>query len=176
MKKIVLIIALPLLVMSGLAQTRSCLRIMPVDELTRTASFIARVKVLKSGKANYRGFYRQLATLRSVEVIEGDFTLEQVYVLARSNVPCAEDIYTEGQEMLVFLEPDSGLLHTVNFQHGLFVIEGEIVKGWRDKSNRTLDKPYSEVRQEILAILNPKSAPPSLPQPVQPPASKPPLF
>jgi hypothetical protein len=176
MKNIVLILALPLLVMSGLAQTRNCLRVMPVDELIRTSSFIARVKVLKSGKANYRGFYRQLATLRSVDVIEGDFTLERVYVLARSNVPCAEDSYAEGQDLLVFLEPDSGLFHTVNFQHGEFVIEGEIVKGWRDKSNRTLDKPYAEVRQEILSILNPKGAPPSLPQPTPPPASKPPLF
>ncbi len=174
MKKTVLIIALPLLVMSGLAQTRNCLRVMPLDELIRTSSFIARVRVHKSGKANYRGFYRQLATLRVIEVIEGDFTLQEAFVLARSNVPCAEDSYTEGQEMLVFLEPDSGLFHTVNFQYGHFVIEGEMVKGWRDKTNKALDKPFAEVRQEILAILNPKGVPP-LPQPV-PPASKPPLF
>ncbi|MEW6209563.1 MAG: hypothetical protein AB1631_14435 [Acidobacteriota bacterium] len=172
MKKIVLIMALPLLVVSGLAQTRNCLRVMPLDELIRTSSFIARVRVQKSSKANYKGLYRQLATLHVVEVIEGDFTLEIAYVLARSNVPCAEDSYTEGREMLVFLEPDSGLFRTVNFQHGLFVIEGEIVKGWRDKSNKILDKPFAEVREEILAILNPKNTPP---QPA-PPASKPPLF
>jgi hypothetical protein len=169
MKKLILIMALPLIVMSGLAQSRNCLRVMPADELARTSSFIARVKVLKSGKANYRGMYRQLAIAATLEVIEGDFTLESIYVLARSNVPCAEDHYEKGQEMLVFLEAEAGVFHTVNFQYGQFLIEGEIVKAWRDKSNRTVDKPYAEVRNEILAYLNPNNKPSETP-----PASKPP--
>jgi hypothetical protein len=173
MKNTLLIAMLPLLVGLGFAQSRPCLRVMPVDELTRSAAFIARVKVQKSSKANYRGLYRQMATLVPVEVIEGDFTLDRIYVLGRSNVPCAEDSYVEKQEMLVFLEPDSGLFRTVNFQYGQFPIEGDTVKGWRDKANRPVDKPYAEVRKEILAYLNFRNQHP--PEAVPAPASKPPF-
>ncbi|HLG15754.1 MAG TPA: hypothetical protein VJH03_14805 [Blastocatellia bacterium] len=175
MNKLALIIALPLLVLPGGAQSRNCLRITPVDELTRSASFIARVKVFKAGKANYRGSYSQLAVVRPSDVIVGDFTLKEVNVLARSNVQCAEDNYTAGQEMLVFLEPEGSLYHTVNFQFGQFLIDGEIVKGWRDKANKPIDKPYGEVRKEIEdyynAVHNPQ--PPPQPQPTPPPAKPP---
>jgi hypothetical protein len=72
--------------------------------------------------------------------------------------------------MLVFLEPEDSLFHTVNYQYGQFQIVGEIVKGWRDQNNKPVDKPYTEVRQEILAyvnaVRNPK--PETTPQPVQP--------
>jgi hypothetical protein len=175
MKKTLLTIALPLLVISGVGQSRSCLRIMPVDELTRSATWIGRVKVRKSDKANYLGMYSQIAFLTPVDVIEGDFTLKELNVLARSNVQCAEDNYTLEREMLVFLEPEGSLFHTVNFQFGQFLIEGEVVKGWRDKTNKPLDKPYAEVRKEIEDYSNAIHTPPSETPAPQPPApTKPP--
>lgn len=171
MNKVIIMIALPLLVITGLGQSRTCLRVMPPDELVRTASIIARVKVYKVGKAAYRGMFSQLAILRPVEVIDGDFTLKEFYVLSRSIVPCAEDNYVEAKEMLVFLEPEASLFHTLNYQFGQFPIEGEIVKGWRDKTNKPVDKPYAEVRKEIQSYIDSgqnKQAE-SAPQP-QPPA------
>jgi len=151
MRKVVLIIALPLLVLPGLAQSRNCLRVMPIDDVTRQAILIARVKVHKVDKAKYRGEFSQLAVLYPVDVIEGDFTLKEINVLARSSVRCAEDNYTRDDEMLVFLEPVDSLFHTVNYQYGQFPIVGEIVKGWRDQANKPIDKPYAEVRREIQA-------------------------
>jgi hypothetical protein len=170
MRKLILLLALPLLVLPGLAQSRPCLRIMTMDEITRNSTLIARVKVYRADKAKYKGSFFQVAILRPVDVIEGDFTLKDLNVLSRSNVRCAEDNYIEAQEMLVFLEPEDSLFHTVNYQYGQFQIVGEIVKGWRDQNNKPVDKPYTEVRQEILAYINavrnPK--PETTPQPVQP--------
>lgn len=176
MRKFLLIMALPLLVLPGLAQSRNCLRVMPVEEVTRQAILIARVKVHKVEKARYRGEFNQMAILYPVDVIEGDFTLKEFNVLARSNVRCAEDNYLKDDEMLVFLEPEDSLFHTVNYQYGQFQIAGEIVKGWRDKANKPIDKPYAEVRREIqtwvTAAHTPKpegDAPPQPTKPVKPP-------
>jgi len=181
MRKLVLIFALPLLVLPGLAQSRNCLRVMPVDELTRNSILIVRAKVYRAEKARYKGMFNQIAVLRPVDVIEGDFTLTDINVLSRSNVRCAEDNYTKEQEMLVFLEPQDSLFHTVNFQYGQFLVVGDIVKGWRDKENKPVDKPYLEVRQEIMKYVNeahtPKTEgdqqPPKPTQPVKPPALQP---
>ena len=113
-------------------------------------------------------------------VIEGDFTLKEINVLARSSVRCAEDNYTRDDEMLVFLEPVDSLFHTVNYQYGQFPIVGEIVKGWRDKANKPIDKPYAEVRREIQACVTaahtpkPEGEPPPQPaKPVKPPEPRP---
>ncbi len=173
MKKFVFIIALPLMILPGLAQSRTCLRIMPMDELTRNSILIARVKVYKADKANYRGMFGQISILRPVDVIEGDFTLKEINVLSRSNVQCAEDNYTPGQEMLVFLEQEDSLFHTLNFQYGQFPIAGEIVKGWRDKSNKPVDKPYAEVRQEIEAYVTAAHTRPGQTEPEQKQQPKP---
>jgi len=106
---------------------------------------------------------------------QGDFTLKQINVLARTNVRCAEDNYIEGQELIVFLEPEDSLFHTANYQYGQFPIVNEIVKGWRDPNNKPIDKPYVEVRQEILAYVNathnpkPETPPQQPPVPVKPP-------
>lgn len=174
MRRAVLIIALPLFVLTGLAQSQNCLRVMSIDEVTREAILIARAKVHKVEKAKYRGEFDQLAVLYPVDVIEGDFTLGQMHVLARSRVRCAEDNYVKEEEMLVFLEPQDSLFHTVNYQYGQFPVVGEIVKGWRDKANKPIDKPYEEVRREILMSIadtrNPKPEPkPQQPKPVKPP-------
>ena len=176
MRKLVLLVALPLLVWPGLAQSRSCLRVMPVNEIARNAILIARVKVHKVEKAKYRGMFAQLALLRPVDVIEGDFTLKDINVLARSNVRCAEDNYAEDQEMLVFLEPMESLFHTLNHQFGQFLIVGEIVKGWRDKANKPVDKPYAEVREEIVNLINDAHTPKvegEQPRPPAPPPKRP---
>jgi hypothetical protein len=169
MRKVVLIIALPLLVLPGLAQSRNCLRVMPIDDVTRQAILIARVKIHKVDKAKYRGEFSQLAVLYPVDVIEGDFTLKEINVLARSSVRCAEDNYTRDDEMLVFLEPVDSLFHTVNYQYGQFPIVGEIVKGWRDKANKPIDKPYAEVRREIQACVTAAHTPKPEGEQPQPP-------
>jgi len=168
MRKVVLIIALPLLVLPGFAQSRNCLRVMPIDDVARQAILIARVKIHKVDKAKYRGEFSQLAVLYPVDVIEGDFTLKEINVLARSSVRCAEDNYTRDDEMLVFLEPVDSLFHTVNYQYGQFPIVGEIVKGWRDKANKPIDKPYSEVRREIQACVTAAHTPKPEGEPPQP--------
>jgi hypothetical protein len=175
MCKVSLIIVLTLLGLPGLAQSRDCLRINPISELTRQAILIARVKVQKVDKANYRGSFSQLAVLQPVDVIDGDFTLKAINVLARSSVRCAEDNYTRDDEMLVFLEPEGSLFQTVNFQFGQFAIVNEIVKGWRDKSNQPIDRPYADVKREIQACINASHTPkqngeqPPKPQPQKPP-------
>lgn len=176
MRKFLLIIALPLLALPGFAQQRNCLRVMPIEEVARQAILIARVKVQKVEKARYRGEFNQMAVLNPIDVIEGDFTLKQINVLARSSVRCAEDNYVKEDDMLVFLEPEDSLFHTVNYQYGQFPIVGEIVKGWRDKANKPIDMPYSEVRREIQAWISaahtPKpegDQPPPPTKPVKPP-------
>ncbi len=179
MKKLVLIIAPLLLFTAGMAQSRTCLRVMPMDELIRGSIWIGRVKVHKTHKANYRGSFGQLATLQANDNIDGDSTLKELNVLAKSNVPCAADVYEAKQEMLVFLTPEDSLFRTSNFQYGEFQIVGDLVKGWRDKSNNIIDKPYAEVRKEIeeyLKVLrNPLGQPlPPAPLPVPITKTKPP--
>lgn len=165
MKKLALIIAPLLLVGAGVAQSRSCLRTMPIDELIRTSIWIGRVKVYKVERANYRGMYGQHAILNAEDIIEGNFSLPLVHVLAKSNVPCATDIYAKGQEMLVFLAPEASLFRTQNYQFGQFLIEADLVKGWRDKDNKPTDKPYAEVRKEIEAYIRASRTQQQEPQP-----------
>ena len=179
MRKAIILFALPLLALTGFAQSRSCLRVMPADELTHNAIWIGRVKVRRADKANFRGSYLQVATLQPLDVIEGDFTLKELNVLAQSVVRCAEDNYVKDQDVLVFLEPQDSLYHTVNYQYGQFPILNDVVKGWRDANNNPVDKPYADVRKEILAYINaaqtpkPQEAPPPTPS-AQQPARKPP--
>jgi hypothetical protein len=161
MKKLVLIISTLVAASAGLSQNRACLRVMPIEELTRGASFIGRVKVVKVENVNYRGVYGQLATVVPTEVIDGDFTLKKLNVLSKSNVQCAEDNYVVGQEMLVFLVSADGLFRTLNFQYGQFLIVGNQVRGWRDKANKPVDKLYADAQKEIECVLNPNQSPPA---------------
>ncbi|MBI3654571.1 MAG: hypothetical protein HY231_26370 [Acidobacteria bacterium] len=178
MKKLALIIAPLLLVAGGLAQSRSCLRVMPVDELIRSSIWIGRVKIQKVSKANYRGMYSQLAAMHAEDIIDGNSTMTEVHVLAKSNVPCALDSYEANQDVLVFLTPEESLFRTSNFQYGEFLIVGDLVKGWRDKTNNVVDKPYAEVRKEIETYLqvlrHPQGQPVQPPQPANSNPSKPP--
>jgi hypothetical protein len=178
MNKVALIIAPLLLVVGGMAQSRSCLRVMPMDELIRSSIWIGRVKVKKVGKANFRGMFSQHAILDALDVIDGNITLKEVHVLAKSNVPCAMDVYEAKQELLVFLTSEESLFRTSNFQYGEFQIVDEVVKGWRDKSNHMMDKPYMEVRKEIEGYLrvirNQQGQPVQQPQPATGNPTRPP--
>ena len=182
MKRLSFIIILPLILVAVQAQPRSCLRIMPVDELIRNSTLIARVTVQKVSRANYRGAYNQLAILQAKDVIDGNTSLQQINVLSKSTIACANDVYQKNQEMLVFLVPEESLYSTQNFQYGQFLIVDEIVKGWRDQANNLMDKPYFEVRKEIEDYLKAlrnqnQPAPTQPPQPSlvvpQPNASQP---
>jgi hypothetical protein len=183
MKKLVLIIGILgslVAACAGLSQNRACLRVMTIDELTKGSTYIARVKVVKAEKINYRGMYAQLATVVPTEVIDGDPTLKKLNVLSKSNVQCAEDNYVIGQEMLVFLVPEESLFRTLNFQYGQFLIVGNVVRGWRDKANKPVDKLYADAQKEIECILNPtpqppggENNPPRRPVPADPPATPP---
>jgi hypothetical protein len=178
MNKLALIIAPLLLVAGGMAQSRSCLRVMPMDELVRTSIWIGRVKVKKVSKASYRGMYGQMAILQADDIIDGNITLTEIHVLAKSNVPCAMDGYEVKQDALVFLTPEDSLFRTSNFQYGEFQIVDEVVKGWRDKSNHLADKPYAEVRKEIEGYLrllrNQQGQPVQTPQPATGNPTRPP--
>jgi hypothetical protein len=176
MRKLLASIVLSVLVLPAAGQSPTCLRVMPMDEMVHNSILIGRVKVQRTEKARYRGEFNELATLTPVDVIDGDFTLKEINVLARSNVRCAEDTYNRNEELLVFLEPLDSLFHTVNYQYGQFRIIGELVRGWRDKGNKSCDKPYSEVKAEILQYLSAARKPPSMTQPPapEPPPRKPP--
>ncbi|HMG35681.1 MAG TPA: hypothetical protein VKM94_17220 [Blastocatellia bacterium] len=154
MRKLALFLAALGLALPVLAQSHSptCLRIMSLDEIVRSSILIGRVKVKKVERARFRGEFGQLATLTPVDVIDGDFTLTEINVLAGSAVRCAEDYYERDHEMLVFLEPESSLFHTVNYQFGAFMIVGNLVKNWREK-DKICDKPYAEVKEQILQSL-----------------------
>jgi len=169
MRNLVVMIALSALALPAFSQSQTtCLRMMPIDEVVHNSILIGRMKVHKTEKIRYKGEYLQLATLLPADVIDGDFTLKEINVLARSNVRCAEDTYTRDEEMLVFLEPADSLFHTVNYQYGQFRIIGDLVRGWRDKSNKFCDKPYAEVRDEILRYIAAWRKPPSANRPAGP--------
>jgi hypothetical protein len=160
MRKSALILTLALLALPAIAQSNSCLRVMPIEEIIRNSIFIGRVKVMKTDRVRYRGEYGQLAQLAPVDVIDGDYTATNISVLANANVRCASDNYIRHQEMLVFLEPEDSLLRTINYQYGQFPIVGDLVKGWRDKNNKICDRSYGEVRDEILRYIEAARKPP----------------
>lgn len=170
-----LILLLLLTGVPGVAQNRTCIKIMTVDEIILGSAIIARVKIAKAEKVNYRGMYAQLARMDTVDVLDGDFTLSNLNVLAQSNVPCAEDSYKKGQDMLVFLVPQDSLYRTLNFQYGEFSIDNNVVKGWRDKDNNPVDRPYDEVKQQIISTLTapPPKEPAPKPSPKEGPQPKP---
>src|SRR4051794_4319403 len=68
------------LVVAGAAPN---LRVMPPAELAANSVIVARVRVVAVDESEWADF-RQMATLELEDVIEGDFTLRQVKVAARS--------------------------------------------------------------------------------------------
>jgi hypothetical protein len=162
----------------------ACLRVMTQQELAAAAIVIARVRVVETDDSDW-GEFGQIATLEIVDIIEGDFTIKTVRVLAKSHVACADDQYRKKDEFIVFLEQSGGLYHTVNFQYGQFRIEGEVVRAWRNGDGATAEKPYYSVREEVESLIagirNPKPeagtepapAPQSSAQPTTPPLTAP---
>jgi len=172
MRKLAVTVALCTLVLSAHAQAPSCLRVMTIEELVRNSIMIGRAKVHKVDRVRYRGQYGQIAVLVPSDVITGDYTIREVNVLAHSNISCADDIYKENDDVLVFLEPEDSLFHTVNYQYGCFLIQGNIVKDWRDHGNKSCDKPYGEVRDEIMRYVNKLHKPPTQTPPQTPPQTQ----
>jgi hypothetical protein len=158
MMKTILILVLVFAALASPAPA-GCLRVMSTQELATASLLIARVRVQETDDSDW-GEYGQIATLDLVDVIEGDFTLKSVRVLAKSHIACADDYYKKKDEFLVFLELRGGLYHTVNFQFGQFRIEGEVVRGWRNSDGVAVEKPYYSVREEVESIVagirNPK--------------------
>jgi hypothetical protein len=158
------------------------LRVMTPVELASNAIIVARARVLSVDESDW-GNFRQIAKLELVDVIEGDFTIGEVRVAARSLVAYTNDRYAKKEEWLVFLWHDAGFYRTVNYQYGQFRIENEVVKGWRNAENVASDRPYYSVREEIEQIYAGIRAPvgedpqPAAAQPQQlqqaPPAARP---
>lgn len=136
-----------------------CLRVMTPGELAADSVIIARARVVDVDESDW-GEYGEIATLELEDVIEGDFTIKEVRVGARSHVACAFDRYRKKEEWLVFLEQDGGLYHTINFQNGQFPLQGDIVRGWRNADGVAVEKPYYSVRQEIESIVTAIRNPP----------------
>ena len=151
------------------------LRVMPPAELVANSVIIARARVVDIDESDWADF-KQVATLELVDVIEGDFTLKQVKVAARTLGAYTDDRYAKKEEWLVFLSHEAGFYRTVNYQYGQFRIEADVVKGWRNAENVATDKPYYSVREEIERLLTDMRTPPATdsqqPTP-QPPAGQP---
>ena len=128
------------------------LRVMTPVELASSATLIARARVIDTDESDYSDF-RQIAELELVDVIEGDFTIGEVRVAAQSLVAFTNDHYKKKEEWLVFLSQEAGFYRTVNYQYGQFLIEGEVVKNWRNADNVAADMPYYSVREEIEQIM-----------------------
>jgi hypothetical protein len=156
-----------------------CMRIMPTVELVSHSMLIARVRVLNVEESEW-GVYRQIADVELVDVIDGDFTLKRARIGAASGVACASDQYRKKEEWLVFLGLDGGIYHTINYQHGQFRIDGDVVRAWRNGDSGVTHKPYYSVREEVEAIIagirTPAPEPASdlpAPAPVPPPTAAP---
>jgi hypothetical protein len=173
MKITVTVVVMALAAFPGVGQSNNCLRVMNPEELSQKASFIARVKVSRTEKVGYFGMYSQLATAATADVIDGDDRLTQISILARSNVQCAEDQYAAKQELLVFLAQEGSVFRTLDFQYGEFLIVGDVVKNWRDKDNKPVDKAYAEVRKEIETyVIAARTPPKPTPEPTVTPSPK----
>lgn len=143
----------------GSAVANGDLRIMPMRELVAQSVLIARVRVDKTDDSDW-GDFKQVAKLDIVDVIEGDVTLEDVRVAGNSLVANTEDKYKKNEEWVVFLVRDGGFYRTLNYQHGRFRLDGDVVRGWRDANDEVSDKPYYSVREEIEVMLTELRTPP----------------
>ncbi len=135
------------------------LRVMPTRELVAKSVLIARARVEKTDESDW-GDFRQVAKLELVDVIEGDYTLDEIRVAANSLVANTDDKYHKKEEWLVFLIRDGGLYRTLNYQYGRFRLDGDVVRGWRDADNVVSDKPYYSVREDIEVMLTEMKTPP----------------
>lgn len=103
---------------------------MPVDELSVRADVVVRAKVKKVEKASYLD-YTQLATLQVTEIIKGDNRLKEVRVWSGTQNINANDSFTKDNDVLIFLVHEQTFYRLLNFQYGIFTIEGDTVRNWR---------------------------------------------
>lgn len=178
LKKFVIItVAIIWLAISALGQAAG-MRIMPVQELSARADTIVRGHVKKVDKASYLD-YTQLATIQISDVVKGDTRLKEIKVWSGTQLINASDSFTKEGEVLIFLVHEQTFYRTLNFQNGIFNVEGETVKNWRTEPPtpvagatptptptpnpndkiKTLqdfnlsDKSFSEVRREIESAI-----------------------
>ncbi|MBI4854503.1 MAG: hypothetical protein HY819_22120 [Acidobacteria bacterium] len=150
----------------------SGMRVMPVDELSLRADVIVRAKVKKVEKASYLD-YTQLATLHITDIIKGDSRLKEVRVWSGTQNINANDSFSKDNDVIIFLVHEQTFYRLLNFQFGIFPIEGETVRNWRfaippnpnpNETNNNaepientpfglIDKGYTEVRKEIAVTL-----------------------
>ncbi len=154
----------------------SGMRVMPVDELSLRADVVVRAKVKKVEKASYLD-YTQLATLQVTEIVKGDSRLKEVRVWSGTQNINANDSFSKDNDVLIFLVHEQTFYRLLNFQFGIFPIEGETVRNWRlappnptttnptatEDNNSTefientlfnlIDKSYIDVRKEIAKVI-----------------------
>lgn len=179
MNKLILsLFVLILFTINLVAQTfnASGMRVMPVDELSLRADVVVRAKVKKVEKASYLD-YTQLATLQVTEIIKGDSRLRDVRVWSGTQNINANDSFGKDNDVLIFLVHEQTFYRLLNFQFGIFPIEGETVRNWRftiphspnstNPANPTennnlneielpyglIDKGYTEVKKEISTAI-----------------------
>ncbi len=182
-RAIFLLLSIYPLFLSGVLAQLPGLRVMPPAELTLRADLIVRGRVIKVEKANYRATYSQLATLEVKDTIKGDTRLKEIKVWGSSSVIYANDTFSKGEDLIIFLVREQTFYRTLNYQHGRFLINLDTVKSWRQtlsapptappngtanpvnsKREETnplepsfgyelTDKSYSDVRKEIEAYL-----------------------
>ncbi len=124
------------------------LRILTPAELVANSSLIVRAHVVKTKKSDWNAF-QQVAMLEVVDVINGDDKITEVTVAAQWTDIYADDSYTKGDDVLVFLTLAPGIYRTVNYQFGKFRIVNETVIGWRNNDNVAVNAPYTEVRADV---------------------------
>ncbi|KAF0248803.1 MAG: hypothetical protein FD167_1792 [bacterium] len=155
----------------------SGMRVMPVDELSLRADVVVRAKVKKVEKASYLD-YTQLATLQVTDIVKGDSRLKEVRVWSGTQNINANDSFSKDNDVLIFLVHEQTFYRLLNFQFGIFPIEGETVRNWRltvppnpittnpkasEDSNSTesientpfslIDKSYIDVRKEVAKAI-----------------------
>lgn len=124
---------------------------MPSDELSLRADVIVRGRIKKVEKANYLGTYTQIATLEVTDILKGDSRLKEIKIWTGSQIINATDSFTKNVDVLVFTVREQTFYRLLNYQYGQFVIEAEILKGWREPKGPVSEPP-------------PNGANPTLPQ------------
>jgi hypothetical protein len=128
------------LILTSLAQTVG-MRALPYDDLTLRADLILRARVKKVEKANYLATYTQLVTLDVADMVKGDIRLKELKVWSGSQVINASDSFNKGTELLLFVVREQTFYRLLNFQYGMFAIENETVKAWREPRSTPVIAP-----------------------------------
>lgn len=151
LKRILLLLSLVFMLCLSISAQVIGMRVMPSDELSLRADVIVRGRIKKVEKANYLGTYTQIATLEVTDILKGDSRLKEIKIWTGSQIINATDSFTKNVDVLVFTVREQTFYRLLNYQYGQFVIEAEILKGWREPKGPVSEPP-------------PNGANPTLPQ------------